>query len=73
MVRCKECGLLERRDENSCCFRFKREIAVEEILRERECLYFYKTIWENEEPLTPQQHLIIQNEGIKCRKMRGPV
>ncbi len=31
MIKCKECGLLERRDENSCCLRFEREIAVEEI------------------------------------------
>ncbi len=73
MVKCKECGLLERRDENPCCLRFEKEISVEEILRERECLYFYKIIRENREPLSPRQHLIIQNGELKSRKMQGPV
>ena len=42
MVKCKECGLLERRDENSCCLRFEKEISVEGIRKERECLYFIR-------------------------------
>lgn len=73
MVTCKECGLLERRDEDSCCLRFEKEISVEEILEEKECLYFYKIIWENREPLSPRQHLIMQNGELKSKKMRGPV
>jgi hypothetical protein len=80
MVKCKECGLLERRDKNPCCIRvnpccirFKREITIKEIFKEKECPYFYNIIWENEEPLSPLQHLIMQNEELKSRKMQGPV
>jgi hypothetical protein len=73
MAKCSECGLLERISESLYCHRFEKEISEEEFPVERGCLYFCQVIYEDGEPLTPRQHLIMQNKELKSRKMRGPV
>lgn len=69
MAKCSECGLLE----SLYCHRFEKEVPKEGLNVARDCLYFCQVIYEDGEPLTPRQHLIMQNKDLKSRNMRGPV
>lgn len=73
MIKCNECGLLEKKSRSYYCHRFKKEIGSKEFNIARDCLYFCQLIYEDGEPLTPRQHLIMQNQEFKSKRMRGPV
>ncbi|MDO9535285.1 MAG: hypothetical protein Q7J85_08135 [Bacillota bacterium] len=73
MTKCSECGLLEKRSESFYCHRFDKGRTREEFNAAQDCLYFCQQIYEDGELLTPQQHLIMQNNQLKSKRMRGPV
>jgi len=73
MARCNKCGLLEIVGEVLYCHRFKKELSEEEFASREDCSYFCQVIHEGEEPLTPKQHLIMQDNELKRKKMRGPL
>ncbi len=73
MPACTECGLLEKKSSSFYCHRFEKEINPQALGAAEDCLYFCRPIYEEGEPLTPRQHLLMQNKDFKSKKMRGPV
>ena len=72
-VNCIECGIAG--EENSiwrCC---KYNCTVEETTKMTRdiCPYFIRRIYEDGAPLTPQQHLLISEQELLSRHMKGPV
>ncbi len=67
---CKDCGLFD--SEKIFCYRYNKEVERGRLEKE-DCLYFYKIKKEDGEPLTPQEHLLMQDNELKTKKMRGPV
>ncbi len=74
-MKCITCGLLEKAAERYYCLRFKKVVSPTEAEGEANsnCIYHCKVITEGGEPLTPGQHLIMQDQDLRGKKMRGPV
>lgn len=74
-MKCITCGLLEKETGRFYCLRFKKEVSPDEAegKSEWECIYYCKIMTEAGEPLTPRQHLILQDQDLRGKKMRGPV
>lgn len=74
-MKCLTCGLLETEVERYYCLRFKKEIVPDEAKKESgwDCIYHCRVLTEAGEPLTPRQHLILQDQDLRSKKMRGPV
>ena len=72
-VDCLECGIAG--DENGSWRCHKYNLSIEETAKmDREsCAYFIKRIIEEGEPLTPHQHLLISEQELSSRHMKGPV
>lgn len=68
-MRCTDCGLLEQKDPAGFCVRFKQ---VPDKVKTH-CMYFLPLQYEDGRPLSPLQHLILQDEVLRRKKMRGPV
>ena len=68
---CYECGLLVRNKEHGFCLRFKKVIKTQN--EGGDCVYFLKIIKEDGEQLTPEQHLLIQQQDFRSKKMQGPI
>lgn len=68
---CSGCGLLDKSVSPGYCLRFKKSIF--NISRGDHCIYFFREIFEEGERLTPQQHLIMQDQNIRSKKMQGPL
>lgn len=75
MVKCIDCGLLDKDKKKGIyiCVRFEKEIPEEKSAAEIECGYYLDNIFEDGEPLSPRQHLIMQEGERRSRKMRGPI
>lgn len=74
-MKCSTCGLLEKDSERLYCLRFKKVVNQAEVDGRSDwvCIYYCKVITEAGEPLTPRQHLILQDQDLRSKKMRGPL
>lgn len=70
-MECTTCGLLDRSIDIDYCVRFKKKIA--DPGEGEDCIYYCKFKYEDGERLTPQQHLIMQNQEFRSKKMHGPM
>ena len=73
MKNCANCGLgVEDIVEGKVrCFKYN---TVSNPVDDREsCVYYIGIIVEDEEPLPPLQHLLLKEEELKARKMKGVV
>ena len=68
---CLNCGLLNTKVSPGYCLRFKKTII--NVSEGDDCIYFLKEIFEAGERLTPQQHLLVQDQDFRSKKMQGPV
>jgi hypothetical protein len=68
---CTTCGLLDKQVLPNYCLRFKK--AIEDFSAGQYCIYYFKEQYEEGELLTPQQHLLYQNQDQRSRKMQGPI
>ncbi len=68
---CSTCGLLDKQRAPVYCLRFKK--IVKDFRIGQDCIYYYKEQHEDGEPLTPQQHLLLQDQDQRSKKMRGPI
>lgn len=68
---CSACGLLDKKATPAYCLRFKKPITAMGV--GQDCIYFIKEKLEEGELLTPQQHLILQDQELRSKKMQGPV
>lgn len=73
MVNCKECGIAG--EENGIWRCYKYNLSIEETVKMHTdaCPYFLKRIYEEGEPLTPLQHLLISERELLSRHMKGPI
>ncbi len=70
-MNCKNCGLLDQQSSPTYCLRFKK--AIKKDSDGEECIYYQKVLLEDGEKLTPQQHLIMQDQEFRSKKMQGPI
>ncbi len=68
---CMNCGLLDQQVSPAYCLRFKK--AIKGTDEGEDCIYYQKVILEDGEILTPQQHLLIQDQDFRSKKMQGPI
>ena len=68
---CLNCGLLDQRENNNYCLRFKRAVNLK--ADGDGCLYFKKKVNEEGELLSARQHLILQDQELRSKKMQGPM
>ncbi|MFU8794669.1 MAG: hypothetical protein ACNA7Z_04775 [Dethiobacteria bacterium] len=70
-MNCTNCGLLDKQVSPNYCLRFKK--VIEDFSVGQDCIYFFKEQFEEDELLTPQQHLLLQNQDQRSKKMQGPM
>ncbi len=68
---CTTCGLFDKQASPQYCLRFKK--VIEDFSAGEDCIYYFKKKFEDGELLTPQQHLLLQNQDQKSKKMQGPM
>ncbi len=70
-MECITCGLLDRSKDIDYCVRFKKKIY--DLAEGEDCIYYLKFKYEEGERLTPQQHLLMQDQDFRSKKMQGPM
>lgn len=73
MKNCKNCGIGILTEEHGLIKCFKYNTMNEPDESKESCLYFIETVYEDEEPLPPLQHLLLKEEELKARKMKGVI
>jgi len=68
---CSACGLLDKKATPAYCLRFKKSIS--DTGEGQDCIYFFKEKFEEGELLTSQQHLLLQDQDFRSKKMQGPM
>lgn len=71
MAGCKGCGLYAT-NEGKCLW-FNKKLSEDGVAAGSGCLYFTGIIYEDGEPLSPYQHLLIKQQDVNSTKMQGPV
>lgn len=71
MPGCKQCGLYDVQQQECCWFR--KRLTSEEIALSGNCIYFTEIVYEDGEPLTPFQHVLLKKGDLDSKKMQGPV
>lgn len=72
MKTCENCGLGVRENNGLIsCFKYKTSNNPKED--KQGCVYYYEIIIEEGEPLLPLQHLLLKEEELKARMMKGVV
>jgi len=71
-VRCEDCGLLAWREGDLVCVH-PRGIPGTDPAEERAWERYFETIYEDGEKLSPAQHLLLDAEQRRSRRMRGPI
>lgn len=72
-VNCKECGIAGEENGIWRCFKYRCSVAETAKMHTEACTFFVKRIYEEGEPLTPQQHLLISEQELLSRHMKGPI
>ncbi len=72
-MKCIDCGLLDKGKDVYNCVRFNKKLVETAVNEEQDCQYYKEIIYEEREPLSPQQHLNMQDGEQRSRKMRGPL
>ncbi len=70
-MNCSNCGLLDQKASPGYCLRFNK--VIKDNAEGADCIYFIKVIYEDETRLTPQQHLLLQDQDFRSKKMQGPM
>jgi hypothetical protein len=72
MKTCENCGLGTKENTGLIsCLKYK---TLNNQLEDKEgCLYFIEIIMEEGEPLLPLQHLLLKEQELKARMMKGVV
>ncbi|MFA5880861.1 MAG: hypothetical protein WC834_01595 [Eubacteriales bacterium] len=72
-VDCIECGIAGEENGIWKCYKYNCTIAEAVKIHKDACPNFIKRIFEDGEPLTPQQHLLMSEQELSSRHMKGPV
>ena len=69
---CKNCGIAIENNVNSVeCFRFGEKDVSEDT--DKTCIYHIYIQYDDGEALTPLQHLLLKEQELKARKMKGVI
>lgn len=72
MKNCKNCGIAIENDVDSVeCFKFGKKNIFEDT--EKNCIYYMEIKYEDGEAMTPLQHLLLKEQELKARKMKGVI
>ena len=71
MARCNICGLYDAQQQE--CYWFRKRLTDEEFALSDNCIYFTEIVYEDGEPLTTYQHLILKKGDHDSKKMQGPL
>lgn len=71
--RCQECGIAERIEADQLkCIKLGKIFNKGECIL-TDCIYFIEKVFEDGECLTPLEHLLIMEQKLKSRHMKGPI
>lgn len=71
MTKCENCGLFAQATRE--CVWFKKKLSEAEMESSGEgCIYYMEVIYEDGEPLSTYQHLLLKQEDIASKKMKMP-
>jgi hypothetical protein len=74
VVKCFSCGIAEREAAGKLwCHKYKIEITDMTAKEKSDCYYYIEPQYEDGEPLTAMQTLMIKECEVASRRMRGPV
>ncbi len=69
--KCEYCGIAGVVEQNKFeCAKFKKAFTLGENILTN-CNYFIEKIIEDGEPFTPQQHLLIKEQELSAKHMKG--
>lgn len=72
MKTCENCGLgIKENTGLVSCFKYKTLTNSQED--KEACIYYIETIMEDGEPALPLQHLLLKEQELKARMMKGVV
>ena len=72
MKNCGNCGIAINQDGDSVeCFKFGKKNTL--IVNTEKCDYYSEVIHEDGEAMTPLQHLLLKEQELKSRKMKGVI
>lgn len=70
---CLDCGIAGEDNGISKCYKYGYPVEEAAKIHDGTCRYFIRKIFEDGEPLTPRQHLLMIEQEITSRHMKGPV
>ncbi|SDE69147.1 hypothetical protein [Sporomusa acidovorans] len=74
LVKCFSCGIADRlADGKLWCLKYQFELSNAIAEEKSNCYYFAEPQYEDGEPLTAEQNLMIKECELASRRMRGPV
>ena len=72
MKSCNNCGLgIKENSSLVSCFKYKTLNNPQED--KEDCIYYIEVMSERGEPLSPLQHLLLKEEDLKARMMKGVI
>lgn len=72
-ILCSECGIAEtRNDGQKWCLKYKCDVSQGSKDAKSDCYYFIEPQFEDGEPMTTAQNLMLKEQDLASRKMRGP-
>lgn len=73
-IECVSCGIAAKTPDGKLwCVKYKFEISGETAANRSDCYYFIEPQFEDGEPMSVQQNLMIKECELASRRMRGPV
>ncbi|WP_425060131.1 hypothetical protein SCACP_07790 [Sporomusa carbonis] len=70
---CAKCGIAEIRGGSRWCLKYQVEVSEGSPEEKKDCYYFIEPQFEDDEPMTPEQNLMLKEYELESRRMRGPV
>jgi len=68
-----ECGIASEENGSWKCYKYGCPVEEAAKMHRETCPYFIRRIYEEGEPLTPQQHLLMIEQEVSSRHMKWPV
>ncbi|VBB06446.1 Hypothetical protein LUCI_1678 [Lucifera butyrica] len=72
-VKCFLCGIASKRDNRLWCEKYQVVVTEDDPNNKNDCHYFMEVVIEDGEPLSARQHLMLKENELASRKMRGTV
>jgi len=71
MKTCANCGVSSVEGDTLSCYKYKK--VVEGDVDKESCRFYLEQIFEGDELLSPGEHLLLSEQTVQSRHMRGVV